>query len=767
MKKRLYGFLLTIALALLIIILFFGDMLKSPGTVLFDATGNGFTTYYSSAYHARHDALAFRNHAMNYPFGEMVLYTGSQPLITNPVRFISQHLFDISGHTIALLNLAVLFSLILGAVFLWLIFMELGTAWWYASLVSAGIIMLSPQLATLVSDFSLAWVLWIPLTIYLVIRFDRTRKLPYTILIALITYGAALQHPVYAGVVGVILGGYWFFRFFWYRQARTFWYRDAIHIFFQFVLPLLLVQAGALMNDDVTDRSALNCFTGTSEASPAWILLPAGLIRSMFPGWLSGLNELNINALAWIGLVAWIGILAGIAWLVRQIRNRQSVLRVTHLSALNVLFWISLLGLIISIIIRFWLPEGLLAGYFGFLQRTVFVSLLPWLFYYLVNIAVFSALYHRTFSGNGKWYLKGIAIIAILVLNAEGIFHVRAATRTSMVHRPELNAVFNNRDEGFWSETLGSDAFQAILPVPGFHVGSGNIRYHADHPVIRHAMLASLATGLPVTGAVLNRSSLAQTWNQVSLYLEPLERLEFPDFLPDERPLLLLRLMDYRPDAQVQRLIDNSRYLTGTDEFGLYELQVPVLRRLNLMYKDEITRIYEQSVTQEIDGWQVTPGDGFFMQIPFSGAPGNTAFNGGGAVQIETGVLTELWKGNTGLLPGTRLYLSFWVHNYRQDGSLCNRFMVGATDPSAGVNSLILTGRFNEHIKAFSGDWALIEFAVDVPAGNPEISLSVENTGTTNVELTIDEGLVRQEGVDVFRRTGRWLWMNNRRLVVR
>lgn len=765
MKKRLYGFLLTIVLSLLIIILFFGDMLSSPGTVLFDASGNGFTSYYSAAWHSRYDSLAFRNHGMNYPFGEMILYTGSQPLVTQPVRFLSDYFFDLTGHTVALVNLSILFSILLGALFLWLIFMELGVAWWYAALVSAGITLLSPQLSTLGTGFTLAWTMWIPLTAYLLIRFDRTRRLHYTFFLGLVTYTAALHHAVFTGLIAVMTGGYWFFRFFWYRRARTFWYRDAIHIFFQFVLPVLMVQLSAMLNDDVTDRSIWPCVPGTEPAHLAGAHGPLGHLRFLLPGWINPADPAQPLLHTWIGTVAWVGILAGIGWMVHRIKTRQPVLRITHLSSLNVLFWVSLTGLMASVAMQIWVPGGNLPGRFPFLVQMQLPLSLPWLFYYILYIALFSALYDRTFSGDKKWYLKAIAVLAILVLISEGIVHTRKFTGTVMVKESGLDPA--GVDEGSWSEILGAGAFQAILPVPGFHTGSGNIRYNANHPVIRHAMIASLATGLPVTGADLNRTSLSQTWNQVAVYLEPLERLEFPDFLPDERPLLLLLMKNYTPTDQEHRLIEHSLYLTETPDFMLYELQVPVLRRLNLIYMQEAAARYEHSILFGNTDWKVTDPAAWFRHISFDEGKLLPALEGAGSFLYPAGRDTVVWRDTTRFNQATRLYLSFWAYNFRQDGSLCARYHMQIMDRLPGQAVVSQSGMFSDQLKAFSGEWALIEILLEVPAGDQEIVFSVSQDTLPEGEFAIDELMVRQEDTDVFRREGRMLWWNNRRMVVR
>ena len=138
MKNRSYGIILTLFLTSVIILVLFRGVLKSPNTTYFATDGDGFKAYYGALYHARYDSLPFRTYSMNYPFGEVITFTDSQPLLVNGIRFISAHIADITPYTVGIINLMMLLSVILGALFIYLLFREAGTAWWYASPVATG-----------------------------------------------------------------------------------------------------------------------------------------------------------------------------------------------------------------------------------------------------------------------------------------------------------------------------------------------------------------------------------------------------------------------------------------------------------------------------------------------------------------------------------------------------------------------------------------------------------------------------------------------------
>ena len=595
MKNWYYGMMLTIALSVMIVALFFRVIVQSPGSYWFDDSGQGFTTYFGALYHAHCDQHSYRSNAMNYPYGEAVLFTDSQPLLVNPIRFISKHIVDVTGHTVAIINLAMLFSIVLASLFIYLIFKEMGVKWWFASLAAVGIAMVSPQIGSMGGHFGLSWLFWIPLVLYLIIRFDRTRKLPYTLLIGIVTFCAGLMHFYFVAIIAFLTGGYWFFRFIWYRQAKTFWYRDAIHIFLQFIFPVLVLQFLTMVNDDVTDRTAWPFGLYSYLAHPVGIFLPDKRPWLFVSEHITVFRHISWESLAYIGTPALFGFLAGLAWMVRRVIRRESFLKVTHLSSVNVMFWVSVVALLFSFGLPMILGMKGLADYAGPIRQLRTLSRFSWLFFYLLNIIVFASIYHRAFVKDSQWYWKLIAGTAVLLLFADGFYNVRNVAHVVKNRIPVLEDTQNLSEANAWVKEVDASKYQAILPMPYFHVGSENIWIDATHGIKETTMLASLKTGLPTAGVELSRTSISQTYNNYALFTEPLERLEFPDFLPDERPLLLLKMKDYQPSAQEQRMIDHSRLLTEAPAFVLYELPVTTIRRLNLMYKDEVIAKYEST----------------------------------------------------------------------------------------------------------------------------------------------------------------------------
>ena len=765
MRKRLYGSAVALLLSTAAVFLLFGDVIKSPGSYYFSGKEERFTPYYSALYHARHDALALRSNAMNYPYGEEISFTETPSLITIPIRVFSGNLTNITEHTVAIINLFILLSAVLASLVIFLIFAELGIAWWYAAPVAAGLALLSPQAGNLASQLALSSGFWIPLLILLFIRFEKSRNIFYTIAIGVTTFLAGLLHVYFLAIFMVVAVGYWFIRFYWYRKERTFWYRDIHHIFIQFVLPVLLLQFLILIHSDVADRPAWPQGLYTHLAQPSLIFLPHQQPWAWI-GQLFGAGQAVTETSAYLGTVAMAGLLFALVIGIRRLIKRASLFAVTTDVTLNVVFWVSLPALLFSFGLPMILGLHTLSDHLGPLRQLRDLSRFSWLFYYLFNIVLFAAVYTKAFSPGAHWYRKIIAFIAIALLLTDAYFHQKTLSDRVVHTLAQLHERYQSNELETWLSETDPSLYQAIAPIPFYHTGSENISIEGTPEVKAASMLLSLRTGLPMLAADLSRTSISQTYNIFALYTDPLQRLELPDFLPDERPLLLMVMNDHLPDEASERLITNSRLITSTPKFSLYELSVQSLRRLNLIYQESVTERFRNSMLSAEGDWLLSNMGAYYFIDGFEAQTHETALEGPGMLTYPSRMEQLIWHDTlTTLAAGTNLEVSFWVKDYRTDGNLRATFELQLFHN--GEASGVVAAEFFEHIKAFSGDWALVEFGFTTTHQGNEVKLLVKNGVQPKMVQGIDQLMVREQGLDLFRQSGRWLELNNRRVVIR
>ena len=764
MKNRLLGVGFALLLSAFVILVFFGKSLGDLNNTYFSTGGDGFKAYYGALYHVRYDSLDYLNGAMNYPFGELSVFTDSQPPVANAIRFISRNVTDINGCTTGILNGLMLLSFLLGVLFLFLIFSELNVKWWFGALAATGICMLSPQIARMGGHFSLSWQIWIPAMVYFLIRYHRTRKSVYSLLIAITIVLSGKMHPYFIGFFGFLLGGYWMWRVFRRKSDHLVWYRDVPVFFIQFLIPVFLVQLPVSLHDEVTDRTAYPYGFNVYMGHPAAVFLPSGKPWLFVPEVVKVFSHLSWESLSYIGTAALAGLLGTLFVYFRKKIKRQSFGKLSDSEPLNALFWISVAALVFSFGVPFVFTSGWLADLFGPFRQLRALGRFAWLFYYLLNILVFAALFHKIGSEKRAVLWKITAVAALLMLFYEGNWNMQ--TNTSDLHNrfPELEDHENQLDANRWVKEIKSADFQAILPMPYFHIGSENIWIDGTDESKKNAMLVSLKTGLPMTGAELSRTSISRTFINYSLVTEPLQQIDLADYLENDKPLLVMKMQGYEPTEAEKWLLKDARFLTETEEFTLLGLSVDHIKTLHESWLQNVKFIYENSKLLPQNGFLVSGASAFFRVNSFDHLPSLVTLRGEGAFTLPPREWVTLIEDTLVSVPaGTRILAGFWIFNYMKDAYLRGNLEVVQKSSITGETTGFDYSDFFRHLKGFDGDWALVEYEFETKSAGEILHVRVRNPVLPEVRYTIDELLIREKDLKVWKTDGDFLLCNGRR----
>ena len=386
------GLLLTCVLSLFTIMFFFGEILKNPNHTYFAEGGDGFKSYYGAIYHLKYDSTYFQFEGMNYPYGESVFFTDNQPLLTNTVKWIS-HVVDIREHIVGIINLAMVFSFLIAAVFLFLLFAELGVLWWFAALASIGICMLSPQIGRMAGHFSLSHLFWIPLMLYLIFRFSQKPGWKLSLLIALVGFLAASMHLYFVAFYGLLITFYWLFSKNWlkvnWKERRNAFFHWFVQVCVSFILLELIVGS----TDHLMDRTSHPYGSLVYLSHPASIFLPGGAPYSFVSKYITVFTHLEWEGFAFIGVVALIGFLIGIYSLILKLVSGKAFWKISNVPVLTAFFWASFFALLLSFGLPFKLGVEWLLDYLGPFRQLRGLGRFSWLFYYVINILVFYLLH--------------------------------------------------------------------------------------------------------------------------------------------------------------------------------------------------------------------------------------------------------------------------------------------------------------------------------------------------------------------------------------
>jgi hypothetical protein len=140
-----WGFWAVVVVAAILVWLKHGSWLSNPNDYIIGESPDGFKNYMTTAWHVTHDSSFTHYGGMGYPYGEHVLFTDNQPILSAAMQWWSHNISDMSGRVVGAVNIFQVLSLLLGAGIIFLLLRKFHIPAWYAGLAALGMTFLSPQ----------------------------------------------------------------------------------------------------------------------------------------------------------------------------------------------------------------------------------------------------------------------------------------------------------------------------------------------------------------------------------------------------------------------------------------------------------------------------------------------------------------------------------------------------------------------------------------------------------------------------------------------
>ncbi len=581
LKEKTAGLLLVMVFITAVLAWTFGPVLLDPNQYYLSAGGDGIRNYYTVAYYVKYDSgLHFSG--MNYPFGEHVLYTDNQFPIAFCMRQVQAWLFDVSAYTVGIINYVMFISLLLSAVFLYLLLFHLKVKNWFAIPAAVAIAVISPQLQRMIGHYSLGYVFFMPLILYLLAHFQQSwRKLRWMLLFASIIFLFALTHLYYLPMAGAFLLSY-------VLAMLSMEYFSSKKVSFQFVwlvlsilLPFILIQGFLFITDPVTDRIKIPYGFFQSYATSESVFNP--------PAWSywrnAGFGQLishTSQGYAYIGLVADITIVLSLMLFILyffQIRVFQKII-----SSLPVFPLVAVLASIPVLLFSMCLPwrwnmQELLNN-LTMIRQFRALDRFAYVFYYVISVFTAVVLY-AFISAILQHGIRAVAwiITAVVFLFwlADGYSNLKAL-KDAYPSNNYAREYFSSDNFAGWlaEEGFSPHDFQAIFPLPFYHLGSEKI--WIDHPISMYvSSWASLNTGLPITASYLGRTSVEQTSKLVQLTSDSLMEKELLKSFSDDRPFLVVTSGEECTPYE-KYLLTNATFINKRGPYSMYLLPLSVFK---------------------------------------------------------------------------------------------------------------------------------------------------------------------------------------------
>ncbi|MFZ4542937.1 MAG: hypothetical protein ACOYOA_02735 [Saprospiraceae bacterium] len=762
MKEKItwYQWLMTSAVMLLTICKNFWTLIKSPDTTLLSAGGDGLKNYLTPMLHVKNSSTYNHFDSMNYPYGEHVLFTDNQPLISNILRFFQVNFRDISYHTVGVLNYALLISLFLSACLLYYFFRRMELPHWYSLISSVIISWLSPQLMRFGCHYALGYMAILLLLLYFLMKFEK-RESKWSYRITLLLFLAPLLHFYYFGISAFFISIFYLLKVIKDRKLGLFYLK---HWSIQLLLPYLFFNFIWLkIGTDVTDRpnNPWGFLHYVSDLNGTFLKEGNYLFNFLNQYAFKVVPQREFESLNYVGFIATFYLFVR---LVSWIFSRDFKVTEENLpekSFFHTAFWASLILYIFSMGVPFIYGKlEFLLAYTGPLKQFRGLGRFSWMFYFVVNILGFYCVYHWGKNIKSIEFRRLFWVIFIAIGIIEARQNAEKISKTS-----NLYSILTSTGESIddWLLYMDRSKYQAILPFPYFHLGAEYIGLEAGYPSPAYDLLASYYSGLPTMGSMMSRTSWKQAISSVPLGLDLYREPAVLRNLPDQRPLLVLENKEWHKaiDWRYNAILTKATKIHENNGFVLYELPVSAYQTLIEEKSIAIKNEAENIKLHQVGSLFCKDSLRNFLFLNFDENADPIKYRGAGSLAFSTKERKVLYKGSIPYVQvGKKYTFQFWL-NIEKGEHASTELFIRELDKQATQKFFWHHG--GQHfIKAIDGNWALVSFDFEPQFDYTEFEFVLENKDNKQSTLHIDEFMVYPVNAEIFMKSSDEVMKNGR-----
>lgn len=698
-------------IGLILLFFFYGDILTSPNDYLFSLTGDGIRNYYTFLFHVVNDTELLSSNAMNYPVGESIFFLDNNPLLSNFLKLIWNNQELKSFPLIGIYNLSMLLSLPLAGVFTHLLLREYNCDTLTAIAASIAIAFSTPTILRMTGHFTLAYVFFIPLVLWLSARWIAKGSIGLSILIAVVNLTAFLAHA-YLGIIGcsiyliVILINQWI-------QSR----KDNLPVYDLILhqvialLPLFTFFILVKLTDNHPGRTDNPYGFLVYIAEIKELFIPAvGPIKNLL-NTISETSAPNWESLSYLGLPVIIIWLIGIVFWKKLLRTLNGKSEIT-IGIASIMLYLYALGFPFVLGLQF------LGDWFPLFKAFRSVARFVWPLYFVLGAGAFLMLDRYL---NSKPVVRSVIVFccALFMIWESSDFH-RIIVSGSTKGSNQFNSAYVSPETERLLSQFESASFDAIIPIPFFNHGSDNFRIEPNNANKVESMMLSYHLNKPLVAMTGGRTSLRDCRNSISTLFKFFTKNNPTDIT---EYLLLLNeseALGY-PEVLFAELGDRPKTVTS---WGYTSNETPFSGGYFKLLNQEVDSIYFNAIISESYNNEH-----------------NVGYHSSGCLALTEGTIRDL---ATFVISDTteKIDISFWVKNnndlnYGQDYILNNFARLFINDQEvASFNlgeSLIL-----------DDDWSQVYFKDIQVAKNDSVNVSFQTKGNLPTEfIFIDDLLIK------------------------
>lgn len=571
--------LLVLAIASLVSVLYFQELMITPGEKSPTFGGDGLTIHYNLQYHATYGEGAYLT-SQYHPYAESVFMTDAHALLAVVFAWLRPAFPGLAAHASGIANALIFWSTPIAVLFLFLTFRHLKVRWWLSLAFGLLIALMSPQiLRQLGGQYTLGFTWLLPSVIWYVFTWgDGKNYLLKSVILTVVIYLLGLNNPYLYAIAGAFLlaisglatllrlGG-----------NQTIPWRPILHWFGVFVGSTIAVFLTLEYFDVVDDRVDVpfgffhNIANWGGLLSSQDVLL-YDWIHRVFPGLATPKYEhqLYLGVVPLLGAVC-LPFLLLVPKIKKQVRLHQ-----------RPLLLVCLVGGLAGLIFGFGLPFS----YFKYWTYDHLGAVLQfrapvrfgWPFYYLLGIAAGFTLGQLFESSEWRKWARPLVLCFVLIWAVEAHQFLRG----HLVDRMHGNSFRPERLDDFRdiARQAGIDttAFSSIFLLPTELGWTDKVHHNGTWRSNHDGYSLSLVTGLPLLNGKLSRLSLERCLQSLQVTTHPLVEKQILEKIDSSKDILLLAAPDKNLDPPERRLRELGTSLFKSDQFELLSLDPKVLR---------------------------------------------------------------------------------------------------------------------------------------------------------------------------------------------
>lgn len=708
---------LALLAGLAFVLFFYPKQSLSPNSYLFSAGGDGIKNYYSYLYNSKHDSSFWYTESMNYPYGELLLFTDGQPLLASSFRLLKSVFPFLSDYGVAYLNLWMLVSLILAMLFIFMVLRKLSVGPWASLVFGLGILALQPQIFRFPGHFGLSYAFVIPMTIYLLLSISEQWNLKLYLGLILSNFLVFFLHPY----LGLIFGLTSLFFAVVNMLIRHSQFRRSLYIALGTIGVILGYLLIVRLTDDHQNRTPDPFGFFFYRAQIKTIFLPH---HPPLKPWIQSM--INIGGQQWEGW-AYMGVACTLGLLYMLLRWFASIksmfLRKTNTKVLS---YVGLVALLFSMAVPFVLGLEFLVEQIGPLKQFRSLGRFAWIAYYLFNFLVcwkLYALYRLNRKRSiGQFARLFILVPVVLMFWEAWPWHKEVEYNISLTENLFLDDYYPQEKKDF----------AAIIGLPLQVHGSENFELPGDEETNTRVFLTSYATGIPIYGGASGRSSVTEARKLVQSIGPSFYSKEIKDDMAEGDFLVMKR-----------------------KDFGINRYERNIWNRAKPLYSDDRFEYASISSSELLKFEQVTVNDSMLNDsalialLRFDDQVSDQVMNGTGAKAGTRNHYLQIANFGTELQPGDYV-LTMWVYTKGFSMTQMGIFLEARYKGESSLPRLSQVSPGNSVV--IKGDWSMVEMPFTLEKPIELLNLVAKGGKYSKQPFYFDNLMLRPQGKDVLTR---------------